>query len=183
MTDIASRFHRLSDAFEQTLAAVPDDAWERPSPCAGWSARDVVGHVVDVHGMMLRPVGRELSAAPSVAEDPLEAYRSARRDVAAVMDDAELRGTEYDGYFGRTTVGATIDHFLGLDLVVHRWDLATATGQTATMDPADVERIRRDVESFGDAARSDQVFGPALEVGEQASPEERLLAFLGRTPT
>jgi uncharacterized protein (TIGR03083 family) len=28
------------------LAALPDDAWERPSLCAGWSVRDIVAHQI-----------------------------------------------------------------------------------------------------------------------------------------
>jgi uncharacterized protein (TIGR03086 family) len=182
MNDIAARFHRLADAFEQTLASVPADGWERPSPCAGWTARDVVGHVVEVHGMMLKPLDRTLTAAPAVTDDPMAAYRAASADVAAVVDDPALQAFEYDGYFGKTTVGATIDQFLALDLVVHRWDLASATGQRTTIDPDDIARIRRDVESFGEAARSAQVFGEPVAVGPDATDEQRLLAFLGRTP-
>ncbi len=27
------------------MAGVPRDGWDAPSPCAGWTARDVAGHV------------------------------------------------------------------------------------------------------------------------------------------
>jgi len=182
MSDISDRFHRLSDAFERTVAGVPPDGWDRQSPCADWNARDVVRHIVDVHGMMLRPLDRTLSPAASVDDDPLAAYRAARRDVAEVVDDPELQRFEYDGYFGRTTIGATIDRFLGLDLTVHRWDLARATGQEAAMDPADIARIRADVTELGASARQGNVFGPPIELGDDASAQDRLLGFLGRDP-
>ena len=46
MSEIADRYRRLSDAFADKIAAVPDDSWERQSPCEEWKARDVVNHVV-----------------------------------------------------------------------------------------------------------------------------------------
>jgi uncharacterized protein (TIGR03083 family) len=33
-------------SFVDALAALPDSAWGRPSLCAGWSVRDVVGHMI-----------------------------------------------------------------------------------------------------------------------------------------
>ncbi len=35
--------------------------WDSPSPCEEWTARDVVGHVVETQGMFLGLVGRELA--------------------------------------------------------------------------------------------------------------------------
>lgn len=35
-------YRRLADAF----ATVPDDAWGSPTPCAGWTVRDLGGHVL-----------------------------------------------------------------------------------------------------------------------------------------
>jgi uncharacterized protein (TIGR03086 family) len=69
------------------------------------------------------------------------------------------------------------------ELVVHGWDLATATGQDYTVADADlaicVEFARafstpETVEMRGDA------FGEVIEVPESASDLERLLGFMGR---
>jgi hypothetical protein len=57
---------------------------------------DVVDRVISMHGYMLRPVGRGLSPAPSVQDDPLGAFQAARADVQAVLDDPEFAGTECD---------------------------------------------------------------------------------------
>jgi uncharacterized protein (TIGR03086 family) len=182
MTDIADRFRRLSDRFEALVAAVPDDRWSSPSPCEGWDARDVVRHVVDVHGMMLKSIDRTLSAGPSVDRDPLGALQAARADVQAVLDDPATADTEYDGFFGRSKISATIDQFLGLDLVVHGWDLARATGQDDTMDPEEVTRLSEQVEGMGDMLRTPGVCGPAVAVPAGASAQDRMLGILGRDP-
>ena len=71
MSEIADRYRRRADAFERTAASVEPDRWSDQSPCAEWKARDVVGHIVDMHGVMLRPLGRNLTEAPSISDDPL----------------------------------------------------------------------------------------------------------------
>jgi len=176
------RYRTLADAFEAEVAAVAPDAWDDPTPCDEWTVRDLVAHVVDVHAMMLAPLERTLSDAPDVAADPLGAYRAARADVDAVLADPALAGTEYDGQLGRTTVGDTIDRFLGFDLVVHGWDLAKATRQDTTMDPAEVARTWAMVEQLSESMREYGVTGPEVAVGPDASQQDRLLGRLGREP-
>jgi len=43
------QYQRAWTTLEQTAAAVAPSAWERPSPCPGWTARQLVGHLVDGH--------------------------------------------------------------------------------------------------------------------------------------
>lgn len=180
MSEIADRYRRLAGDFEARARAVGPEQWASQSPCEEWTARDVVRHVVDVHGMMLGFIGRSASPAPSVDDDPLGALGSARADVQLVLDDPDLARTEYEGFFGPTTIEATIDRFLCFDLVIHGWDLARATGQDDGLDPAEVERIQADALALGDNIR--QVCAPAIDLGEGASAQDRLLAYLGRDP-
>jgi uncharacterized protein (TIGR03086 family) len=182
MNAVADRIAHLSDEFETVINNVPPDAWSNPSPCSEWTARGVVHHIVDVHGMMLRPLQRQLSPAPDVDDDPIGAFRAARADVATVLAEPELAGKEYDGAFGRSVVEETIDGFLGFDLVIHRWDLARATGQDTEIEDEEVARIAAQVEHLGDALRTPGVCGPPVEVPADASPADRLLGVLGRDP-
>ncbi|WUI03348.1 TIGR03086 family metal-binding protein [Spirillospora sp. NBC_00431] len=191
--EIVRRYRRRADAFGAKVAAVRDDQWGDPSPCEKWTAADVVQHIVDMHGVMLRPLGRALSAAPSVADDPVAAFRAARADVEAVLADPALYGQECDTPSGRLTVLRHIDQVVSRDLPLHGWDLAKATGQDATIDPADVEesfagveaipeetmRMLRTPGAFGPGV---EVFGPEVKVGPDASPQDRLLGFIGRDP-
>jgi uncharacterized protein (TIGR03086 family) len=89
---------------------------------------------------------------------------------------------EFDGFLGRTNFETAVDRFLCIDLIVHGWDLARAAALDETIDPEDVERVRRAAEAYGDAMRSPQVFGPAVEAPAGADDQERRLAFLGREP-
>jgi uncharacterized protein (TIGR03086 family) len=183
MTAIADRYRTLASQFEARVAAVRPEDWSNPSPCDGWTARDVVAHVIDVHAMMLRPLSIGRRDAPTPGDDPLGAFRAARADVQRVLDDPALADTEYDGMFGRTRVADTVDRFLGFDLVVHGWDLATATGQDPTMPADDVDRLLAFVEQVGTATmRENGVTGPEVEVPADASAQDRLLGLLGRHP-
>lgn len=98
---IAHRYRRRADAFEATVAAVDDDGWDRPSPCPEWNARDVVRHIVDMHHVMLRSYGRQPTAA-DVDADPLGAFRAARADVEAILEDPVLAGQETESPAGTT---------------------------------------------------------------------------------
>ena len=182
MSEVSQRYSRLADAFTSKIAAVPEDKWSSPSPCEGWTARDLVDHVVAAQGTFLGFVGRELGDIPSVDDDPLAAWTAARSVVQADLEDPERAAAEFDGFFGRTTFEAAVDGFLCFDLVVHGWDLARAVGLDERIDPEDVARVRRQAESYGDVLRSPGAFGPAVEPPADADEQGGLLAFLGRRP-
>ena len=180
MSEVSERYARLADAFAAKIAAVPDDRWHSQSPCPDWQARDVVGHVVGTQGMFLGFVGQELGDIPSADNDPLGAWNAVRARVQENLDDPERAKAELQGFSGTSTFEAAVDKFLCSDLVVHGWDLARASGLDDRMEGDDVERVRRYMESMGDALRSPQAFGPAVEAPPGADEQDRLLAFLGR---
>jgi uncharacterized protein (TIGR03086 family) len=193
MGEVAERYRRRADAFERKVAGVEPEQWENQSPCEKWTARDVVDHIVSMHGYMVMPVGRGLDAGLSVKEDPLAAFRGARSAVEAVLDDPELAATECDTPEGRMTTESHIDQVVSDDLVLHGWDLARATGQDEAIDPVDVERLwagnsavpaevmeqYRTPGAFGPGV---EVFGPEVKVPGDAPLQDRLLGFIGRNP-
>ena len=180
MTEITDRYRRLSDRFATTVGGVGDDQWDNPTPCEDWTVRELVRHAVDTQGMFLGLVGRELGAIPSVDDDPVAAWDAARAVVQADLDDPERAGAEFTGFFGPTTFAAAVDRFLNSDLVIHRWDLARATGQDETIDPPDAERVLEGAQAFGDAFRGSGVCGPEVLVSDDADIQTRTLAFYGR---
>ena len=193
MSTIADRYCRHADAFERKVAAVRPDQWSNPSPCEKWNARDVVDHIVGMHAVMLRPLQRGLSPAPSVEGNPLAAFRAARADVEAVLADPELANLECDSPGGQMTVEQQIDEVVSDDMVLHAWDLARATGQDDVIDPEDVERIWSNMESIpphlmqkfrtpGAFGPGVEVFGPEVQVPEDAPLQHRLLGLIGRNP-
>jgi uncharacterized protein (TIGR03086 family) len=180
MEPVTERYRRLAAAMTARVEGVPDDAWSNPSPCEQWTARDLVGHLVDVHRRFQQMVGRSLVEHPSVEEDPLGAWVAVRDQMQADLEDPAKVDEEYDGGLGRSSFGTSVDGFVCFDLVVHGWDLARATGQDETIEPGDVERIHASVDAMGDVMRSNGVIADPVEPAQDASAQDRLLASLGR---
>lgn len=165
-----------ADRFTTAVAATAD--WSAASPCEGWTAADVVDHVVDTERQFLDTHGLGLGERPTGAPDAVWAqHLAAIRPIAA--DDA-VRAREYDGFFGRTTIGATLDAFYGFDLVVHGWDLGSASGRPTTFTDADMDAMEHAFAGFGDHAYDEGVFHQPVDVPADADRQTRLLARMGR---
>jgi uncharacterized protein (TIGR03086 family) len=177
MTDTAARHRRLAAAMTRTLEQVPDDRWDSPSPCEGWTARQVAEHVAGHPARFLGLVGLE---APEPDDDVLTRWAQARDALQAALDDPARAQLEFDGFDGRSTLAAAVERFVCLDLVVHRWDIARATGQDERIDPDDVAWAHAAAASFGDMLRAEGVCGPEVEVPADADAQTRMLAFGGR---
>ncbi|CAM01144.1 TIGR03086 family metal-binding protein [Saccharopolyspora erythraea] len=182
MSDISERYRALAAEFTRRVAAVPAGSWENPSPCEGWTARDVLRHVVEVHRDMPSWAGLSVTLHRHVDDDPVGAWSEARDAIQELLEDPDRAGKRYDGIFGPTTAEATVDRFLGFDLLVHGWDIARATGQDESLPEHEVTRVYADARALGDNLRRSGVCGPEVVVGEDASEQEKLLAFLGRRP-
>ncbi|MEW1952499.1 TIGR03086 family metal-binding protein [Terrabacter sp. NPDC080008] len=191
-TDVLTTYTRLADAFGSVVDRVPTDRWAAPSPCEGWSARDVVAHVVSSQRTFLADHGIDDTTGhhldvddPAVGPaDPTTAWHAHDERMRELLADPAVAGLEYDGVFGRTTVGQTIVAFHGFDLVVHRWDVATAAGLDERLTDAELETLERAADGFGDHLYDDGVCTAALAVPDDADRQARLLARLGRrTPS
>ncbi|ASF07385.1 hypothetical protein NBRGN_061_00420 [Nocardia brasiliensis NBRC 14402] len=176
----ADRYRALAQTFTRKVEAVPAADWDAGSPCAEWTARDVLRHVIDSERDIVQMVGLELPPAPSVDDDPAAAWAATRAAVQDILDDPARATREYDGHFGRTNLAATIERFYCFDLVVHGWDIARATGTDATISAADLEWVEGVARSLGDSLRMPGVCGPALDAPADADEQTRVLAFLGR---
>jgi uncharacterized protein (TIGR03086 family) len=181
LDEIRARYSRLADDLATKIDAVPEGKWDEASPCDGWAARDIITHVAESPAMIFKMVGREYDAS-AAGSDPATAFAASRAQIEAVLADPDVAGTEFDGFFGRTTIAQAIDDFISFDLVIHNWDLSRATGLDERIDPDDVKRLREAAKHWGDAARSPGVFGPEIAVPDDADDQAKLLAFTGRQP-
>jgi len=120
--------------------------------------------------------GLDLGDRPSGSPGEVwAAHLAAVRD--AVTDD--VRAREYDG-LGRTTIGASLDAFYGFDLVVHGWDLGSASGRPTTFTDAEMDAMEAALVGFGEHAYDDGVFKQPVDAPEGAARQTRLLARMGR---
>jgi len=134
VSQVSERYRRLAAEFTRRVEAVPAGRWESPSPCAGWTARDVLRHIIDVHRSMPGYAGLTVELRKSAAEDPVGAWLEARDAMQEILEDPARARLEYDGYFGRTTLEQTVDRFLCFDLLI--------TPGTSPGPPAGTRRCR-----------------------------------------
>jgi len=180
MNRSATQYETAHRPLAAVLDAVPAESWTNPSPCDGWAARGVVRHLIETQREFLAGHDIDLGQAPDIDADPAAAWRDHAKRVAAAISDDAVCTTGYDGHFGPTTVGATLEQFYIWDMLVHRWDIARSVGADDGLSDAELDRIDRGADSFGEALYMDGVCRPGVEAPEGADRQARVLARLGR---
>ena len=185
MSDIAERYRRAAKGFTERVRAVPAGAWERPAPCEGWVARDVVRHLVEwVPAFMEAADGPVLPTSPSPDEDDLAgAWATLDAAIQAALDDPVTAATElHHPRAGSHRFDDAIGTFVLGDVLVHTWDLARATGLDERLDPDLVHEMLIGIEPMDEVLRSSGQYGPRVDVPPDADEQTRLIAFCGRRP-
>lgn len=181
----------LARAFASTRAVLsnvgPDD-FDKPTPCASWSVRDLVNHIIG---------GAHWFGATTEAGESSEPERSdwSDGDLVAEFDAGVARALAAFEAPGaqEKTVKLPFGEFPGAiymalatnDAFTHGWDLAKATGQSTDLDAGLAEQLLEVAPlAVPDAFRGPEPmpFGPQVEAPEGATAADRLAAFFGRTP-
>jgi uncharacterized protein (TIGR03086 family) len=153
------------------------DHLDAPTPCEQWDVRTLLNHVLDTQYYFRDSAQGEDASPPSptppelIGDDPVGPFEAVRADMLRV--------------FGQDGVVEKTGPALGIafsDMLLHGWDLARATGQDATMPDGLPEAAYQMIHGrFTDEQRVG-VFAPEVEVGADASAQDRLLAYTGRDP-
>ncbi|GHH78130.1 TIGR03086 family protein [Streptomyces sulfonofaciens] len=173
------------------VRGIPEDGLTAPTPCSDYDVRTLVNHLfhvlVQFRGLAEKRHADFTLVPDYVAEgdDWRERFSAAaERLVAAWCEPGAEDGTTGSMDMPARTVGC----MALLDLTVHVWDLARATGQEYRPDAAalPVLRVLRDsVEEMAPVARRMGFFAepvPLAEDGTGADEFSRLLAETGRDP-
>jgi uncharacterized protein (TIGR03086 family) len=140
--------------------------------------------MVDASGIFLGFVGREVPRDPSVDDDPAAAWHHLRNAVQGLLDDpATERCALTNPHIGQMPLPLAISRFFTGDVFLHSWDLARATGQDDTLDPARCAYMLEGMEPMDQVLRDSGQYGPKVEVPADADVQTRLIAFIGRNPT
>ena len=181
MSDIAERYERVTAQFTARVRAVPANAWNNPSPCEGWTARDIVGHLTEWIPAVFSPQGVEFPPVPSVADDPVGAWETVRVTIAQALAEPSLAGQQVATPFSTQTLAETVDMIVTGDVFTHTWDLARATSQSETLDPEQLQRMIAGVGAMPEELlRADGMFGPPIDVPPDADDQTRFLGYVGR---
>ncbi len=182
MTNAAGEHRLIAGRFGELVLGVAPGDWDKPAPCDGWVARDVVRHLVEWFPAFLRSgAAVDLPAGPSVDEDPVAAWTVHGDGVQVLLDDpATPAKVLTNPHIGSVALDDAVDRFYTADVFLHTWDLARATGQDERLDPARCARMLEGMEPLDEILRASGQYGPRVEVPQDADVQTRLLAFIGR---
>ena len=137
----------------------------------------LLNHMLDTQRYFVGSAHGEDVSLPSpnppalISDDPRVDFEQSRHDMLDV--------------FGKPGVIDKTGPSLGIafgDQLLHGWDLARATHQDATMPEGLAEAAYGMIHGrFTDEQRKG-LFKPAIDVPDDASPQEKLLAYTGRPP-
>jgi uncharacterized protein (TIGR03086 family) len=184
-TDPATYHREIARGFTARVEGTAPDGWDAPAPVEGWTARDVVRHLVEWFPAFLESgAGVALPAGPSVDDDPVAAWRSQADAVQALLDDPTTAGKVLTNpHLGEVPLPAAVSQFYSTDVFMHTWDLARATGQPTDLDPELAAELLAGMEPIEEMLRASGQYGPRVEVADDADPVTRLAGFIGRDPS
>ena len=188
MIDLEPATRALADV----VARVRDDQLEAPTPCPGTSVAGMLDHI---DGFALAfTAAAEHTEPPGGSQPPVvDASRLAadwRTRIPARLAALAEAWRVDDAWVGMTKAGGVdlpseVAGVVALDeVVVHGWDLASATGQQYSVEQAQLDAVfgfvRASAEQNPDGTPG--LFGPPVTVPEDAPLLDRVIGLAGRDP-
>ena len=174
--DLLDMYDRAS-AWTLTKVEGATDQLHGETPCDEWNVRTLLNHRLDTQRYFTGAARGEKVPPPSptppdiVGDDPVAAFDSGRTQL--------LEAFRQPGVIEKTGPAIGIAF---ADQLLHGWDLATATGQDATMPDGLADAAYNMIHGrFTDEQRTG-VFKPAVPTRAGASRQDELLAYTGRDP-
>lgn len=179
--------HSVVTSLQPVIQGVRPDGLEDVTPCEDWTVGRLINHMLGTVEAMRR-VGAGESLDP---DDPWgtggdhlsEHWQSDLAELLSRFADAwqqpaSWEGEAMDGAMPRALVGD-----MGfVEVMLHGWDLARASGQDVEYDDAAAERAREVMEKIGADGRRYGAFGDQVEVPDGAPPFAHALGMAGRDP-
>jgi uncharacterized protein (TIGR03086 family) len=185
--DIAQLHRAALAATRPVVAGIGADQWGASTPCAAWDLRALVNHVVAgnwwaaelANGATIEGVGERLDG-DQLGDDATSAYDHSAEAAAAAFEKPGALDAPCAVSYGPVPGSVYAGHRF-IDILIHGWDIAVATGQELTLDPVLVKSAWQVVEPQASLLQGSGMFGHTVDVSADADAETRLLAALGRS--
>ncbi len=173
------------------VRGVTDGQLTAPTPCPEYTVGDLVDHIGGLAKAFTWAATKESLGMPDqvASGDGSRLDADWRQRIPADLEALAAAWQDPDAWTGMTKAGPVelpgdVGGLVALDeIVVHGWDLATATGQPFTVDDAALEAVHGFAASFSGPGTEDQrsdAFGVELAVPDDAPLLDRVLGMLGR---
>ncbi len=161
---------------------------DQPTPCPDWDLRTLLNHTIlwtsysaerRAHGESVADelMSKDFTAEPGYAE----AYQAQLDRAVQAWSKPEAWAGDRS-VMGSATPAADIAAMLIMEMALHGWDVAKATGQDYHCDGELAQALLGTVGAQGDMFRQYQGFAAIVPVPDDATAFDRALALSGRDP-
>ena len=184
MADNRDLHERAVQGFIKLTEPITEGQWDDPTPCSEWKVRDLVGHVSGGNHLFAAIARGEKPTGDAPPGDPKQALADSAKVAKESFAPDEVNDRMFELPFGTMPAQIAIGIHT-LDVIVHSWDLAKATGQVPVVDQGLLEAVWGIAQMFPESPQlrgEGGPFGPKVECADDAPLYDRLVAHLGRTP-
>ncbi|MEU1182725.1 TIGR03086 family metal-binding protein [Streptomyces sp. NPDC005820] len=172
-------------------AAVRDEQLADGTPCPAYPVRTLLGHLAGLAAAFRDAARKDLGATTDTPPTDAEPRLAPgwRTELPRVLDELAEAWRDPAAWTGMTRAGgvdlpgAVAGAVAADELVIHGWDLARATGQEYTPDPAALRSASTFLRAAADdPTRGGGIFGPVVPVPQDAPLLDRAVGLSGRAP-
>ncbi len=188
--NLSAEMAAAAAAAARVVSNVPDgpDTLQAPTPCDDWDLRTLLNHTIlwtsysaerRAHGESVAEdlMSKDFTAEPGFRDDYAEQIG---RAVKAWSDRSAWDGDL--NVMGSSTPAADVGAMLLMEMALHGWDVARATGQEYHADDATAAALLSTVQAQAELFRQYQGFADAIETEKDATAFDRALSLSGRDP-
>jgi len=165
-------------ACRAVLQRLTEEDLSRPTPCTEYTAGDVGQHLVRSMVLLAAVAGQQIDTPATGTPDT----------TVAATAEAALAAWRHRGLAGSVAVGRSVlpaslaVEIIPLELLVHGWDIAHATGYDIDVTPEVAAYVLDRARELITEDKRGRSFAAEVPAGAEATVLQRLIAFTGRAP-
>lgn len=183
--DAIERLEKSTAHAAGIVRGVKDDHLSNQTPCSEFDVRALLNHLLAGVAMLTAAAQTGKGDRPDgdiVGPDPAALYEEGRAKLLEALRAEGVLQKQFEMPFGTMPAEMLVGVIAFPEYLVHAWDLAKATGQDATIPEALAQEALDALTPIDAMLRGPGVFGPKVDVPENAPITDRLVAFAGRQP-
>ncbi|MEY9929221.1 uncharacterized protein (TIGR03086 family) [Catenulispora sp. GP43] len=186
MSTIHEQLTEAADQAARVVAGTDPGRFTDKTPCSDWDVKELLNHLILWTAYSFERRARSEQVGPDLTErdfasepDYAAAYRAQLDRALAAWAPPEVWESEIDTGGGKTPAPQVAEMIL-MEMVLHGWDLATATGQPYEISDEIAGTVAQAVEASAEMYRQYDGFAAEVQIGQDATTLEKALAVSGR---
>ena len=172
----------------RVVGGVPEGRLDAPTPCTEWDLRTLLNHTIlwTAYSAERRAYGQSVDEELMKKDFTADAgFRQGYADQIGKAVNAWSDPAAWErqlNMMGNPTPAAEIGAMLIMEMVLHGWDVAKATGQQYDCDDAVAAMVLQTVQAQAELFRQYHGFADEVPLPDVVSAFDRALALSGRDP-